>query len=209
VIKIVIADSQFIIRYGLFDLLRKNGNQIIEMCESRDEVFTAFTEEEIDVLIIDYNKVDDFSLEDLGHLKENNPATNILALSDYGDKSEVLQAIELGVLSFLTKDCDKREILDAIQATAKGEKFFCGRVIDFILEGQIESKPANCKQSVLTDRELQVVETMSRGLKAKDIAEQLDLSVHTVYTHQKNIMKKLGLNSSAEVMLYAFQEGLN
>lgn len=207
--KVVIADSQFIIRHGLFDLLRKNGNQIVEMCESKEEVFTSFEDVEIDVLVIDYNKVDNFSLEELGSLKETYPQTNILALSDYTDKTEVLHAIELGVLSFLTKDCDKREILDAISATAKGEKFFCGRVIDFILEGQIEKLPANCKPSVLSDRELEVVSTMSRGLKAKDIAEELGLSIHTVYTHQKNIMKKLQLKSSAEVMLYALHEGLN
>ncbi len=207
--KVVIADSQFIIRHGLFDLLRKNGNQILEMCETKEEVFTSFQEEEIDVLVIDYNKVDHFSLSDLGQLKQQFPHTNILALSDYVNKAEVLQAIEFGVLSFLTKDCDKREILDAIAATAKGEKFFCGRVIDFILEGQIEKLPANCKPSVLSDRELQIVETMSRGLKAKDIADELNLSVHTVYTHQKNIMKKLQLKSSAEVILYALSEGLN
>lgn len=205
--RVVIADSQFIIRHGLFDLLRKNGHQIAEMCESKHEVFTTFEEEIIDVLVIDYNKVDRFSLRDIQRLKSKYPHTNIIAISDYHSKQEVLTAIEYGILSFLTKDCDKREILDAIEATAKGEKFFCNRVIDYVLEGQIEPLPANCKPSILSDRELEVVETMSRGLKAKDIAEELSLSIHTVYTHQKNIMKKLKLKSSAEVILYALNEG--
>lgn len=205
---IVIADSQFIIRHGLFDLLRKNGHQIIEMCENKNETFSALQQQQTSVLLIDYNKVEDFSVNDIRTIKDKHPSTNILAITDYSSKSEVLKAIENGVLSFLTKDCDKREILDAISATGKGEKFFCNRVLDYILEGQIEPMPSNCKPSILTDRELDVVQQMSLGLKAKDIADELELSVHTVYTHQKNIMKKLKLKSSAEVILYALSEGI-
>ena len=205
---IVIADSQFIIRHGLFDLLRKNGHQIIEMCENKNVTFSALQQQQTSVLLIDYNKVEDFSVNDIRTIKDKHPSTNILAITDYSSKSEVLKAIENGVLSFLTKDCDKREILDAISATGKGEKFFCNRVLDYILEGQIEPMPSNCKPSILTDRELDVVQQMSLGLKAKDIADELELSVHTVYTHQKNIMKKLKLKSSAEVILYALSEGI-
>lgn len=206
---IVIADSQFIIRHGLFDLLRKNGHSIAEMCENKNETFSALEQQVVDVLVIDYNKVESFSLNDIREAKAMSPNTNILAITDYGSKSEVLNAIESGVLSFLTKDCDKREILDAIVATSKGEKFFCNRVLDYILEGQIEPMPANCKPSVLTDRELEVVEQMSLGLKAQDIADVLGLSVHTIYTHQKNIMRKLKLKSSAEVILYALSDGID
>lgn len=205
---IVISDSQFIIRHGLFDLLRKNGHTISEMCENKNETFSALRQQEIHVLVIDYNKVENFKIEDILTIKEISPMTNILAITDYSSKAEVLKAIESGVLSFLTKDCDKREILDAITATGKGEKFFCNRVLDYILEGQIEPMPTNCKPSVLTDRELEIVQQMSFGLKAKDIADELDLSIHTVYTHQKNIMRKLKLKSSAEVILYALSEGI-
>lgn len=205
---IVISDSQFIIRHGLFDLLRKNGHSIAEMCENKNETFSALTQQNIDVLVIDYNKVEDFTLDDIRSVKDESPTTNILAITDYGSKTEVLNAIESGVLSFLTKDCDKREILDAIVATSKGEKFFCNRVLDYILEGQIEPMPTNCKPSVLTDREMEVVQQMSLGLKAQDIADELNLSIHTIYTHQKNIMRKLKLKSSAEVILYALSEGI-
>ena len=205
---IAISDSQFIIRHGLFDLLRRNGHTISEMCENKNETYTAISQQTIDVLLIDYNKVEDFTIHDLPKIKEKSPATNILAITDYQSKQEVLTAIENGVLSFLTKDCDKREILDAIIATGKGEKFFCNRVLDYILEGQIEPMPTNCKPSLLTDRETEVVQHMSLGLKAQDIADELDLSVHTIYTHQKNIMRKLKLKSSAEVILYALSEGI-
>ncbi|MBX2846525.1 MAG: response regulator transcription factor [Saprospiraceae bacterium] len=206
---VVIADAQFIVRHGLYDLLRKNGYEITEMCENKNETFSAISQSVIDVLILDYNKVEEFSLEEVAEVKSLSPDTNIIAITDYSNKTEVLRAIEVGVLSFLTKDCDKREILDAIEATSKGEKFFCNRVLDFILEGQIEKLPTNCKPSILSSREMDVVKCMSRGLKAKDIADELDLSIHTIYTHQKNIMKKLNLKSSAEVILYALNEGIS
>jgi len=205
---VVIADSQFIVRHGLFDLLRKNGYEISEMCENRFETFSALKQNEVDVLVLDYQKIEDFTIESIGEIKSTFPNTEILAISDYTEKTEVLRAVELGVLSFLTKDCDKREILDAVAATAKGEKFFCNRVLDFVLEGQIEPLPVNCKPSLLSNREFDVVKCMARGLKAKDIADELEISVHTIYTHQKNIMKKLKLKSSAEVILHALQEGI-
>lgn len=208
-LSIVISDAQFIIRHGLFDLLRKNGHEISEMCENRNETLSAISQQNVDVLLIDYNKVEGFSLTDLAKVKAASPNTNILAITDYSSKQEVLKAIELGVLSFLTKDCDKREILDAVVATGKGEKFFCNRVLDYILEGQIEKTPTNCKPSILSERETEVVQKMALGLKAKDIADELELSIHTIYTHQKNIMKKLKLKSSAEVILYALSEGVN
>jgi len=205
---VVIADSQFIIRHGLFDLLRKNGYEIVEMCENKHETFSALNQNNVDVLVLDYHKIEDFNLDHIAEVKNKFPHTQILAISDYSNKTEVLQAVEYGVLSFLTKDCDKREILDAVAATSKGQKFFCNRVLDFVLEGQIESLPINCKPSLLSAREFDVVKCMARGLKAKDIADELALSIHTVYTHQKNIMKKLKLKSSAEVILHALNEGL-
>jgi len=205
---VVIADAQFIVRHGLYDLLRKNGYEISEMCENKNETLSAIAQSNVDVLILDYNKVENFKLDDVDRVRSLSPDTFIIAITDYSDKAEVLKAIELGILSFLTKDCDKREILDAVQATSKGEKFFCNRVLDFVLEGQIEKLPANCKPSILSSRELDVVKCMSRGLKAKDIGDELELSVHTIYTHQKNIMKKLNLKSSAEVILYALNEGI-
>ncbi len=205
---IVIADSQFIIRHGLFDLLRKNGYEVTEMCENKNETITALKQNKTDCLILDYQKVEGFTLSDVRTISSENPDVKIIALTDYNEKKDVLTAIEYGILSFLTKDCDKREILDAVAATIKGEKFFCNRVLDFVLEGQIEPMPANCKPSILSDRELDVVQCMSRGLKAKDIADELELSVHTIYTHQKNIMKKLNLHSSTEVILFALREGI-
>ncbi len=205
---VAVCDAQYVVRLGLVALMDQSGFEVIGHCDSIDELNTLLQNNAIDVLIMDYNKTENLALTDLGSIRQEYPKTNILAISDYQSKEEVLHAIELGVLSFLTKDCDKREIVDAVAATAKGEKFFCNRVLDYILEGQITKQPANCRPSILSSRELEVVEEMARGAKAKDIADVLNLSIHTVYTHQKNIMKKIGVNSSTEIVLYALNEGL-
>lgn len=204
---VIISDSQFIVRHGLYDLLQANNHQIIGLSKTKNELNNQLTDE-VDVLVIDYNKLTGFEIDDIGQIKTEFPQLSILAISNYSSKQEVLKAIEMGVLSFLTTDCDQREILDAVDSTAKGDKFFCNKVLDFILEGQIAKPKLNCNPSVLSERELQVVQEMALGQKAKQIANKFDISIHTVYTHQKNIMKKLEVNSSTEVVLHAINSGL-
>jgi DNA-binding NarL/FixJ family response regulator len=97
-------------------------------------------------------------------------------------------------------------VVDAIRATAKGEKFFCTRIVDYLLEKSF-AKADNCEQSPLTPREIEIVQLVAKALTAKEIAGTLNLSTHTVYTHRKNIMKKLNLSTSTEMVLYAVQNG--
>ncbi len=204
----MISDSQFIVRHGLVHLMENHGYNVVHISDNKEDLFLGLDLVQAHILIIDYNKVSDFSISDFLKIHQIQPDLNIIAISDYTHKKEVLQAIEYGVLSFVTKDCDEREIVDAVIATAKQEKFFCNKVLDLVLEGQIESKLPNCKPSLLSDREIEIVETMAEGKKAKEIANELDLSIHTVYTHQKNIMKKLNVNSSTDVILFAINKGL-
>ena len=109
--------------------------------------------------------------------------------------------------SFLSKQCDEKEILDAVLATAKGEKFYCTNVLNYLLEKSFP-KETECKPLPLSAREVEIVQLISTGLIAKEIAGKLNLSTHTIYTHRKNIMKKLGIGSTSELVLYAVNEGI-
>ena len=108
----------------------------------------------------------------------------------------------------LTKECDKEEIVGAIYATAKSEKFLCHKVIDIIIEKHMHTDEDNCKAFNLSLRETEIIKLTAKGWTAKTIAGHLFLSTHTVYTHKKNIMKKLKINSSSEMIVYAIQNGL-
>jgi DNA-binding NarL/FixJ family response regulator len=159
-------------------------------------------------VIFDYNSQHNFAVDDISTTKRISSSTNFLIISADEQKSNIYKAIELGAVSFLTKECDKEEIVGAIYATAKNEKFLCHKVIDIIIEKHIHSDEDNCKAFNLSLRETEIIKLTAKGWTAKTIAGHLFLSTHTVYTHKKNIMKKLKINSSSEMIVYAIQNSL-
>lgn len=208
-ISIIIADAQYLTRVGLrhllatqphFNICGEAGNEV-ELLEQLRQHFVR-------VVILDYDHPDSFSHETILQIKRVSPATNVLVVSDDSDKMSIYQVLENGVHSFLTKSCHEDEIIDAVRATAKDEKFFCTRVLDFLLEKSFGTKVDVCVPTPLTPRQIEIVKLTARGLIAKEIADTLNLSIHTVYTHRKEILKKLELKTSSELVMYALNNGI-
>lgn len=212
---ITVADSQYLIRLGIKHLLSKHGQfRIVSEAEDDEELSEQLPQHRPDVVILDYNQPTAFEKETITRIKQLSPSTNILIISDDEDKSSIYQVLQSGVNSFLTKSCDEEEIVDAVKATAKGEKFFCTRILDYLIERTLgsaapaETEEASCKPTPLSPREIEIVQLIAQGMIAKEIASELNLSTHTIYTHRKNIMKKLKLSSASELVLYAVNMGL-
>lgn len=208
-IKIIIADTQYLVRIGLKNLLSANKDfKVIGEVSNSKEMLEMVQLHQPEVVIFDYNNPKSFTMEDISVIKKISPKTNFLIISADENKSNIYKIIELGAISFLTKECDKEEIIGAIYATAKNEKFLCHKVIDIIIEKHMHTDDDNCKAFNLSLRETEIIKLTAKGWNAKTVAGHLFLSTHTVYTHKKNIMKKLNINSSSEMILYAIQNGL-
>lgn len=209
-ISVVIADAQFLIRVGLKHLLTAIPHiNIVAEAANHTQLTKAVSRHQPNVVIFDYDKPQSFSIDNVANIKQLSADTHILIISADETKDHIFKALKLGVNSFLTKECDKKEIIDALHATAKGEKFICHRILDIILEKHLSPPvPKNCAPSKLTAREIEILQLITQGISTKEIASQLNLSTHTIYTHRKNIMKKLGLNSSSEMILYAVKTGM-
>lgn len=208
-IKIIIADTQYLVRIGLLNLLSTQKNFTIVGEVSNSKALLEMVElHQPEVVIFDYNNPKSFLMDDISAIKKTSPKTNFLIISADENKSNIYKVIELGAISFLTKECDKEEIIAAIYATAKNEKFLCHKVIDIIIEKHMHTDDDNCKAFNLSLRETEIIKLTAKGWNAKTVAGHLFLSTHTVYTHKKNIMKKLNINSSSEMILYAIQNGL-
>lgn len=208
-IKILIADAQYLVRAGLKSILSAEKNfRIVGEAANSSELLQLTKEYLPDVIIFDYNSDKNFLQEDMELVRKISPNSNFLIISADESKSSIYKAIELGAVSFLTKECDKEEIVGAIYATAKKEKFLCHKVIDIIIEKHMHGDEDTCKAFNLSLRETEIIKLTAKGWTAKTIAGHLFLSTHTVYTHKKNIMKKLKINSSSEMIVYAIQKGL-
>ena len=209
-IKVVIADSQDLTRFGLRYLVSGEKRLLLSgEAKTSKEAIKSCREKTPAVLILDYEKTEGFSINEIGELKKASPATNILVISSDENRETIHEILEKGVSSFLTKDCDETEVRNAIYATAKGEKFFCGKILDIIFEKHYTKDDADaCEPTELTTRELEIVKLITEGHTTKEIAEKLCLSHHTIYTHKKNVMKKLGIKSTSELILYAVNTGM-
>lgn len=203
-IKILIADSNELIREGVKAVVKKSENiRVIAESGNSSELCLQVAKNNIDVVIIDYSQPE-FSIDDIRKILEKNPQTKILALTEKCEKSIVSTALKAGLNGHILYCCDRNEITDAIRSVAKGEKFYCGKVLD-VLNGNSNN---SCAPISLSAREIEIIALISDGFSNKQIADKLFLSTHTVMTHRKNIMNKLGVNNTAGIVMYAVRENI-
>jgi len=177
-------------------------------CNNAKEMMSQVTQLNPDLVILDYQNSGHFDVEDIRELKHLSPDTRIMVISSDSNKENIHKVLEYGVLSYLTKECDEDEITNAVLAASKNQKFFCNKILDILLEKHLPKEEENCQPTELTTRELEVVKLIVDGISTPEIADKLNLSPHTVYTHRKNLMKKLKINSTSELVRYAITTGI-
>lgn len=208
-IKITIADSHFLSRKGLAVLLQENADfMLLAEAHSNADLVDQSKYFKPDLIIIDYTSMN-FSLDGLSQIIKKYPLSKILAITGMQSNEVVAKGLKMGITSHLLKDCDQEEIQEAIYKTAKGEKFMCGKITNAILQQKSESvSEFSCKGMNISDREIEIITLIAEGHSNKEVADKLFLSTHTITTHRKNIMNKLGVNNTAGLVLFAVRENL-
>jgi len=206
---VILADAEFLIRVGLNHILDKQSNvKVLGTVSDEEGLFDLMEDTPAKVVILDYNQSNNLTVESILKLKKDYPETGVLVVSADNEKESIYKVLEAGVTSFLTKSCNEKEILEGIQAAAKKQRYFCKKVMDYVFERSFSDTTEESSPTPLTEREIEVVKLVAKGLIAKEIASELGLSTHTIYTHRKNIMRKLKINTATELVLYAVNNGL-
>lgn len=205
-IRILVADTHYLILEGLRALIKSDDRmQIIEETDDATQLQHLISQLHPEILIVDYTALQGFDLNELRTIVQTIP---VLVITSDRSEDSIRSILSVGVMGFLFKDCRKSEILDAIIAVAEKRRFYCNQALDILLGKVKDESEKDCLPTTLTTREIEIVRLMSYGHNTAEIANQLSLSKHTIYTHRKNILKKLGLNSATEVVRYAIQTGL-
>jgi len=204
----LIADNQPLTVAGLeLFLSEKQAIKVVGKVKKGEELVELVEKFQPSLLIVDYNSPGYVALDDIRNAMASSSKTNVLILSSDNNKTSILEVLRLGVKGYITKECSLEEVGMAVQATAKGEKFFCHKVLDIIMEKHFrvaqESEP-----TVLTTRETEILKLIAHGHSTQVIADALFLSPHTVQTHRKSIIKKLNIKSPTEFVIYAMDLGL-
>lgn len=182
--------------------------------EARDpiELQALLVRAKPDVVLIDHT-AKGFGPDAIRDGVKRSKRTRFVAITPDPSRMALVSALRGGVTSYIKKDCDVQEIIDSVLQTADGKKFFCGQIIEAIERAgadlkRVVDEPLSCAPLVITDRESQIIALIAEGCSYTRIADRLNLSAHTVTTHRKKIMQKLGVNSTAALVLYAVKNGL-
>ncbi|PIP38827.1 MAG: DNA-binding response regulator [Desulfobacterales bacterium CG23_combo_of_CG06-09_8_20_14_all_51_8] len=210
-IKILLADDHKITRAGLKALLDGQKNMIVvgEAENGRQAVRLA-SELTPDVIVMDINMPELNGIEATRQILAELPGTKIIALSMYSDKRYVVGMLKAGVSGYLLKNCAFDELVSAISSVVKNQNYMSQKIANTIMKDYanfLETGDAS-PTSQLSVREREVLQLIAEGLKTKDIATRIHVSVKTVETHRQQIMRKLGTTSVAELTKIALKEGL-
>jgi two-component system invasion response regulator UvrY len=208
-VELLIADKQPLTAAGLEAFLTDRQEvKVVGKVLERENLEDLMEKLQPDLLIADYNIPGFINLDDIKNALLKSSHTNVLILSSDNNKSSILDALQLGVKGYITKECSLEEVAMAVQSTARGEKFFCHKILDIIMEKHFGPEPTDCDPTILTARETEILKLIAHGQSTQTIADDLHLSPHTVQTHRKSIIKKLNIKSPTEFVIYAIDLGL-
>jgi two-component system response regulator NreC len=203
-IAVVLADDHAVVRGALRALLEAHTDLRVageaEDVSGARQAVVAFSP---DVLVLDVNMPDGLGVDLVAGLRQDHPDTQVVLLTMERDISLARRALDDGALGYLFKDAAHLELVEAVRAAAKGQRYVPAAVSAGLSRDPDEGAP-----QALSPRETDVLRLMALGHTNREIGEQLDLSVRTVETHRAHIQQKLGLTTRPELTRYALENNL-
>ena len=209
-VKILLADDHGIVRKGLrFLLEQQSGMEVLGEAGNGREAVKAAEELVPDVIIMDIAMPQLNGIEATAHIVKRNPEIGVIILSMHADEGYLLRALSAGAKGYLLKDSAETDLVRAVQVVANKRPFFSPAISQTLLDNyltQLQQKGLQDSYDLLTDREKEILQLLAEGRSNKEVANLLNLSVYTVETHRTNIMQKLDLHNTAEIVLYAVRK---
>ena len=210
-IRVLIADDHTIMRAGLRSLLEKEDQiEVVAEAENGRRAVQLAVEHEPDVVVMDVSMPDLNGIEATSQVLESLPEAKVIALSMHTDKRFVMGMLRAGAFGYLLKDCASQELANAIVSVASNKKYLSPDIAGVVIEDSLYGvqQEGETVSSLLSPREREVLQLIAEGWSTKQIAAHLYVSVKTIETHRRQIMKKLDLHNIAELTKYAIREGL-
>jgi len=209
-INILIADDQAIVRKGIRALLATEVDiKVVGEAENGVEAVSQVESLQPDVILMDLVMPEMDGVEAIRHIKAHQPAARILVLTSFATDDKVFPAIKAGAQGYLLKDSSPEELVQAIRQVYQGETSLHPTIARKVLQ-EIQTPPVPEQPRTsepLTEREVEVLQMIVRGMGNQTISERLSISEATVRTHVSNILGKLHLASRTQAALYALQQG--
>jgi DNA-binding NarL/FixJ family response regulator len=208
---VLLADDHSIVRRGLRSLLEDadvevigeaaDGLEAVRLCESLSP----------DVVILDIGMPKLNGIEVAARAEKLAQPPGVIILSMHADESYIIRALAVGARGYLLKSATDEDLVPAVRAVAAGKPYFSSAVAAVLVEDyvrRLRTRGLTDSFDLLTDRERQVLQLLAEGRSNKEVAVLLDLGLSTIETHRANLMQKLNLHNTAEIVLYAVRKGI-
>lgn len=202
-IKILLVDDHQIVRKGLNLVLSSEPSfKVVHDCESAELALEYMNNNKVDVLVTDVTMLGMNGIDLVKTVNKNFPIVNKMVLSMHLDESYISDAIEFGAKAYLVKDSSEQDIIKAIKSVNNNELYLTKTVSDILAKSFLnKSKNDNIKKEAkLTKREKEIIKQIVAGLSNKQIGAKLFISDSTVNAHRYNLMKKLKVNNTADLV---------
>lgn len=208
-IRVLLADDHNVVRGGIRALIEAEEGIVVidEACDGVEAVLKARALNP-DVILIDLQMPRKTGVEAIEEIKQTNPDAKILVLTSYSDDEIVFAAIKAGALGYLLKESSTQELIQAIRDVHNGESSLHPVIARKLIRELNRPSSLPPSDESLTEREVEVLILVARGLPNQNIANALIISERTVRTHVSNILSKLHLANRTQAALYALKEGL-
>lgn len=207
-LRLAIVDDHGIVRAGFREMLAEEVEISVAFeASSGEEALRLLRANECDVLLLDLSLPGQSGVDVLRAVRQRHPGIRVLMLSGFPEERYALAMIRQGADGYLSKECEKEELMRAIRTVAAGRRYVSTRTAE-LLAGECAGDIILPSHAQLSERELEVFLQLARGASVSDIAAVLKLSVKTVSTYRSRLLEKLCLSSNAELAAYAIRNGL-
>jgi two-component system, NarL family, response regulator len=197
-IRVLIADDHAVVRAGFQSVCESEGLAVVGLARNNEEILQCLRDSAVDVILLDVRMESAIAI--LPRIQEIDLQARVIALAAFEPDEQVCGAVEAGAVGFLLKDSSRSQIVEAIETVYVGEK-----CLPFWILARIAERRA---RPSLSQRELEVLEMVSKGLTNKEIAHAIQLSHFTVRNHVRSIIDKLDVGDRTEAATLAIQRGI-
>lgn len=203
-IKLILADDHKLFREGVRSILENVDEiEIVDEVDDGRALINSLRINKADLIILDISMPGLSGIEACRLIHKEYPCIKVLILSMHSEESFVRSAIEAGASGYLPKEIDHNELVEAIQTVYNGGNYFSKDISSKLISSYLTKDKQH-----LTPREKEIIVLVCDGLSNKEIADKLSISVRTVDCHKNNILQKLGLKSSVDLVKYALKNEL-
>jgi DNA-binding NarL/FixJ family response regulator len=208
-INLLLVDDHELFLDGLCSLLSAVENiHILSTALNGREALEQLEQHQPDVLLTDLSMPEVSGIELISKVKSKYPAIRILVLSMHDDRETIAEIMMAEAEGYVLKNTGKKELMNAIDRLMEGGTFYSNRVMEIMLDRYKAVTKKQEAEALLTDREVEVLGLIAAERSSKEIAEELFISVRTVDTHRKNLLRKVGASSVIGLLKYGVSHGL-